>query len=283
MDPERTGQAISAPLIHFCFPQPLPAIPSPHPAPWRGQEPGEARECTQSPERGDFQKQRTLSSGVYTSLYKRIKSSINMQLYTESNPSLGWPEGWGGSEVPEGKGVSPLGPDEGGGGKGCQGPSPGAQPGGLALAASGSIGQGTQSRLGGRLVTVAMVRGLQPGPLLSPPPLPSSLAKCTLGPEGGGRGPAQPSPGGMLSAVPWSVAPLGASLCSDLRGSEGGVEQQSGPDPVELGQRQLPVLGRDPRRGLRLDLGQGLQGQLSAPPGGSFWLPTWAAGSTLQL
>lgn len=29
------------------------------------------------------------------------------------------------------------------------------------------------------------------------------------------------APGGMLSAVPWSVAPLGASLCSDLPAGEG--------------------------------------------------------------
>lgn len=51
-----------------------------------------------SPEKGRFQKQRTLSRGVYTSLYKRIKSSINMQLYTEPNPNLGWPSGLGGRE-----------------------------------------------------------------------------------------------------------------------------------------------------------------------------------------
>lgn len=35
---------------------------------------------------------------VYTSLYKRIKSSINMQFYTKPNPSLGWPVGLGGRE-----------------------------------------------------------------------------------------------------------------------------------------------------------------------------------------
>lgn len=57
-----------------------------------------------SPKRGDS-KARTLSSGIYTSLYiykkRKVKSSINMQLYTEPNPSLGWPvelgmDVWGG-------------------------------------------------------------------------------------------------------------------------------------------------------------------------------------------
>lgn len=59
-----------------------------------------------SPERGAFQKQRTLSGGVYTSLYKRIKSSINMQLYTEPNPRSGWVGRWEGGE---GRGTVPFG------------------------------------------------------------------------------------------------------------------------------------------------------------------------------
>ena len=69
--------------------------------------------------KGGFQKQRTLSSGVYTSLYKRIKSSINMQ----QSPTQAWggQRGWEG--VGEDRVISHLGPDEGGGGKDC----PGAQ------------------------------------------------------------------------------------------------------------------------------------------------------------
>ena len=81
-----------------------------------------------SPERGASQKQRTFSGGVYTSLYKRIKSSINMQLYTEPNPRTRWVSRWeggreGGREV-RAREPSHLGPDEGGGGKGCVGSQP---------------------------------------------------------------------------------------------------------------------------------------------------------------
>lgn len=83
------GQVTSASLIHSCFPWSLPVVPH---CSW-GRT---AAQLHLSPERGGFQKQRTLSSGVYTSLYKIIKSSINMQLYTEPNPSLGWPVELGG-------------------------------------------------------------------------------------------------------------------------------------------------------------------------------------------
>lgn len=185
-------------------------------------------------------------------------------------------------------------------------PSPGVQPRGLEVLTSEKTGQRTLPPLGVRGWENRQVSDsgdcqqvLQPGPLLSPPPLPFGLAKCKLGPWGQGRwwcpaghsGPCahygsswsrgRLTPGGMLSAVLWSVAPLGASLCSDLRGSEGGVKQQGSPDSVELGQRQLPVLGRDPRGRLRLDPGRGPRGQLSASPGESFRLPTWTVGSTL--
>lgn len=202
---------------------------------WRGQEPRGALSIPES-RKGAFQKQRTLSSEVYTSLYKRIKSSINMQLYTEPIPRTG----------KRGRGLkarepsSHLVPDVGGG-KGCLGPqswSPAQRTGGPdfrehwakdpASAGGGRWGKRQVSDSGD-------CQGvLQPGPLLSPLPLPSSLAKCKLGPWGRGRGrcPAGHSgpcahngsswsrgrhaPGGMLSAVPWSMAPLGASLCSDL-------------------------------------------------------------------
>lgn len=61
------------------------------------------------PARGGFQKQRTLLSGVYISLYKRTKSSINMQLYTEPNPSLGWSAEWFGREREAGEVNAPFG------------------------------------------------------------------------------------------------------------------------------------------------------------------------------
>lgn len=80
-----------------------------------------------------------------------------------------------------------------------------------------------------------------------------------------------------------SVAPLGVS-CSHLRGSERGVEQQGGPDPVELGQSQLPVLSRDPWGRLRLRPGHSPRGHLAtAPSGGLCRPPSHVAGSVLRF
>jgi len=125
---------------------------------------------------------------VYTSLYKRIDSSINMPLYTEPNPSLGWPVGLGGRKARPGEQTSQLGPDEGGGGKG----HPGAQPRRLELVTSGSSEQGT---LGGGQVSEGGLVGVlrkdcSLGLELNTPPLPSSLAKCKSGvlpPRSGSR------------------------------------------------------------------------------------------------
>lgn len=62
------------------------------------------------PGRGGLQKHRTLLSGVYTSLYKRMKSSINTQLYTEPDPSPGWPaEPSGRDRGRRGRSMPPLG------------------------------------------------------------------------------------------------------------------------------------------------------------------------------
>lgn len=69
----------------------------------------EGDRSSSAPQRGGFQKQRTLSRGVYTSLYKIIKSSINMQLYTEPNPSLGWPGELRGRDGGEGRAMSHWG------------------------------------------------------------------------------------------------------------------------------------------------------------------------------
>ena len=109
-----TGQAISAPRSPLCS-QSRPGVAHHR---WRGQEPRGALSVPES-RKGAFQKQRTLSSEVYTSLYKRIKSSINMQLYTEPIPRTGKR----GRGLKAGELSSHLAPD-GGGGKGCLGPQP---------------------------------------------------------------------------------------------------------------------------------------------------------------
>lgn len=232
---------------------------------------------------------------VHTSLYKRIKSSINMETYTAPNPSLGWPVGLGGRKARPGEQTSQLGPDEAGGEGPPRSPAqktgvgdPGAASKGLCGVGEDLVGGG-----GGQVSEGGLVGGpeevLQPGPgtQLNAPPLPSSPAKCKSGVLPGslaaaGTGSSQSwgrdAPGGTLSAVARSGAPLGASLCSDLRGSKRRVKQQGGPDSVELGECQLPVLGRDPWGGLGLD-----PGQFFASPGGSFRLPHQAAGSALQL
>lgn len=95
------------------------------------------------------------------------------------------------------------------------------------------------------------------------------------------RMPSAPSMTVPPMSARWATCPL--PQLGHSRGSERGAKQQGGPDSVELGQRQLPVLGRDPWRGLRLHPGQGPQEQLSAPPGGLFRLPSQAVGSASHL
>lgn len=162
----------SASLIHFCFPRSLPVVPH-----HRWSRTG--AQVHLSPQRGGFQKQRTLSSGVYTSLYKIIKSSINTQLYTEPNPrpvelGRGVREGecpiWGQMRVE----VPPP----------CRRPPARDQHRGLELVTSGSSREGilpAQVCMWGE-VSEDSDRGgvLQPGSwaLTSPSPRPSSLAKC---------------------------------------------------------------------------------------------------------
>lgn len=79
-------------------------------------------------------------------------------------------------------------------------------------------------------------------------PSPSPNATCSQP-----RQSPYPSPG--LSAPTANTLGHQPSTPGHSRGSESGVKQQGGPNSVQLGQCQLPVLGRDPWVGLGLDPG----------------------------
>lgn len=126
---------------------------------------------------------------------------------------------------------------------------PGDQPRGLELGASGSSREGIlpgQVWVAGRLVKVATMEvggravlrataawvwgsgkrfstPIQSGKVqMGPGQWPGScLALRLVYTQGSRWNRGQHSPGGVLSAVLWSVAPLGASLCSDLPAGEG--------------------------------------------------------------